>query len=173
MSRLWHTDWLTHLNMGKEGIILLRQNSQFLICCYSFYRTWWRREQIWFGFKNQAYKAIFLIIFISTKQCNFIAKRMFPQSTIYVFYLPWLHIAQKCVLFRNAEVQGREKWILMIFQPIGHPDLLIIRRQLSIQAFNVEVRYDRSRFPCSHYRPSHWLCQLNQEHVHKLMEKWY
>ena len=73
-----------------------------------------------------------------------------PKHNICFFYLPWLHIAQKCVLFRKAEVQGREKWILMIFQPIGHPHLLIIQRQLSIQACNVEVRYDRSRFPCSH-----------------------
>ena len=97
----------------------------------------------------------------------------FPKAQYMFFYLPWLHIAQKCVLFRNAEVQGREKWTLMIFQPIGHPDLLIIRRQLSIQAFNVEVRYDRSRIPCFHYRPSHcnWLCQLNQEYVQKLMEQ--
>ena len=38
------------------------------------------------------------------------------------------------------------------------------------QGFHVHTQISK-RHCQSHYRPRHWFCQLNQEHIHKLIEK--
>ena len=98
---------------------------------------------------------------------------MFPQSTIYVFYLPWLHIAQKCVLFRSTGKREMDVDGISTYWPSSSANNskafkhLMKRLDMMDQGFHVHTQISK-RHCQSHYRHRHWLCPLNQEHIHKL-----
>ena len=109
MSRLWHPDWLTHYHGKRRALFCYGRIRNFWYVVTAFIELADDENKSGLVLKTRHKKAISLIIFISTKQCNFIAKRMFPQSTIYVFLSSLApYCAKMCPFQKSWSTRKRE-----------------------------------------------------------------